>query len=96
MRAVVCTGYGPPEVLHLTQVAKPTPGDHEVLVPVIATTVHAGDVRIRAFDVPRGQRVMAHLVLGVRGKLDRAAARTRLTPTGVHDPAGNLDPDNGG
>ena len=66
MKAVVCTGYGPPEVLHLTQVAKPTPGDHEVLIRVIATTVHAGDVRIRAFDVPRGQRVMAHLVLGVR------------------------------
>jgi NADPH:quinone reductase-like Zn-dependent oxidoreductase len=67
MRAVVCTSFGPPEVLHLTHVAKPTPGDHEVLIRVIATTVHAGDVRIRAFDVPRGQRLMAHLVLGVRG-----------------------------
>ena len=37
-----------------------------MLIRVIATTVHAGDVRIRAFDVPRGQRLMAHLVLGVR------------------------------
>jgi NADPH:quinone reductase-like Zn-dependent oxidoreductase len=66
MKAVVCTGYGPPEVLHLEQVAKPTPGDNEVLIRVVATTVHAGDVRIRAFDVPRGQRLMAHLVLGIR------------------------------
>ena len=37
-----------------------------MLIRVVATTVHAGDVRIRAFDVPRGQRLMAHLVLGVR------------------------------
>ena len=66
MQAVVCTGYGPPEVLHLAQVAKPTPRDNEVLIRVVATTVHAGDVRIRAFDVPRGQRLMARLVLGVR------------------------------
>jgi NADPH:quinone reductase-like Zn-dependent oxidoreductase len=66
MKAVVCTGYGPPEVLHLAQVDKPSPGDNEVLIRVVATTVHAGDVRIRAFDVPRGQRFMARLVLGVR------------------------------
>lgn len=66
MRAVQCTGYGPPEVLRLMEKKRPTPGNGEVLVRVVATTVHAGDVRIRAFDVPRGQRVMARLVLGMR------------------------------
>jgi NADPH:quinone reductase-like Zn-dependent oxidoreductase len=64
MRAVVCTGYGPPDVLELRQVEKPVPKDHEVLIKVHATTVHRGDVRIRSFDVPRGQRFMARLVLG--------------------------------
>jgi len=64
VRAVVCTGYGPPDVLELQQVAKPAPQDHEVLIKVYATTVHRGDVRIRSFDVPRGQRFMARLVLG--------------------------------
>jgi NADPH:quinone reductase-like Zn-dependent oxidoreductase len=64
MRAVVCTGYGPPDVLELRDVAKPVPRDHEVLIKVHATTVHRGDVRIRSFDVPRGQRFMARLVLG--------------------------------
>jgi NADPH:quinone reductase-like Zn-dependent oxidoreductase len=44
--------------------AKPVPGDHEVLIKVYATTAHRGDVRIRRFDVPRGQRFIAHLVLG--------------------------------
>jgi NADPH:quinone reductase-like Zn-dependent oxidoreductase len=64
MRAVICMGYGPPDVLKLRQVEKPVPKDHELLIKVHATTVHRGDVRIRSFDVPRGQRFMARLVLG--------------------------------
>jgi NADPH:quinone reductase-like Zn-dependent oxidoreductase len=64
MRAVMCTGYGPPDVLELRDVAKPVPGDLEVLIKVRATTAHRGDVRIRSFDVPRGQRFAARLVLG--------------------------------
>jgi NADPH:quinone reductase-like Zn-dependent oxidoreductase len=64
MRAVICTGYGSPEVLQLRQVEKPVPKDHEVLIKVHATTAHRGDVRIRSFDVPRGQRFAARLVLG--------------------------------
>jgi NADPH:quinone reductase-like Zn-dependent oxidoreductase len=64
MRAAVCTAYGPPEVLQLRDVEMPVPGDHEVLIKVHATTAHRGDVRIRSFDVPRGQRLMARLVLG--------------------------------
>ena len=35
-----------------------------MLIKVHATTVHRGDVRIRSFDVPRGQRLAARLVLG--------------------------------
>jgi NADPH:quinone reductase-like Zn-dependent oxidoreductase len=57
-------GYGPPDVLKLRQVEKPVPKDHEALIKVHATTAHRGDVRIRSFDVPRGQRFMARLVLG--------------------------------
>ena len=66
MKAIECPRYGPPEVLRLTQVEKPTPRADEVLIRVVATTVHVGDVRIRTFDVPRGQRLVARLVLGVR------------------------------
>jgi NADPH:quinone reductase-like Zn-dependent oxidoreductase len=64
MKAIVCTAYGSPDVLELRDVAKPVPGDHDVLIKVHATTAHRGDVRIRRFDVPRGQRFMARLVLG--------------------------------
>jgi len=48
MKAIVCTKYGPPDVLQLRDVEKPTPKDDEVLIRVHATTVTSGDVWIRS------------------------------------------------
>ncbi|HEU5133661.1 MAG TPA: NAD(P)-dependent alcohol dehydrogenase [Steroidobacteraceae bacterium] len=67
MRAVVCTKYGPPEVLQLQDVTKPMPGPREVLVRIRATTVSMGDFRIRSFTVPALVWLPARLVLGIRG-----------------------------
>jgi NADPH:quinone reductase-like Zn-dependent oxidoreductase len=47
MRAVVHDRYGPPEVLRLEDVARPVPGDDEVLVRVHATTVNQTDCHAR-------------------------------------------------
>jgi NADPH:quinone reductase-like Zn-dependent oxidoreductase len=50
MRAVVCTAYGPPDVLKLRDVAKPVPKDDELLVRIRATTVSTADCELRRFD----------------------------------------------
>ncbi len=50
MRAIVCTDYGPPDVLQLRDVVKPVPKDNEVLVRIRATTVSAADCELRRFD----------------------------------------------
>ena len=50
MKAIVFTQYGPPDVLQLTDVAKPTPGDDEVLIRVLATSVNFGDLLARRFN----------------------------------------------
>jgi NADPH:quinone reductase-like Zn-dependent oxidoreductase len=49
MRAVLCTRYGPPEVLQLAEVAMPAPRKGDVLIRVHATAVTATDCHIRAF-----------------------------------------------
>jgi len=66
MKAIVYTKYGPPDVLQIKEVAKPTPKDNEVLIRVYATTVTVADLRVRSFTVPLSFWLPARIYLGLR------------------------------
>ncbi|HEY0070262.1 MAG TPA: NAD(P)-dependent alcohol dehydrogenase [Chloroflexia bacterium] len=59
MKAIVYTKYGSPDVLHLTEVEKPNPGDDEVLVRVHAVSINAMD-----WHLMRGKPYFARFMIG--------------------------------
>jgi len=61
MKAVICTKYGPPEVLQLSEVDKPIPNDNEVLIKIHATTVSSADGLMR-----KSESLMSRVILGFR------------------------------
>ena len=70
MKAVVCTKYGSPDVLRLREVARPAPGDNEVLIRIHAAVVGPSDCAFR-----KGDPFIVRLLYGL--------TRPRLSTPGV-------------
>ena len=66
MKAIVCTRYGPPEVLQLRDVEKPIPKDNEVLIRVRAATVTKGDCELRSLELPLLWKLFLRIGFGIR------------------------------
>lgn len=64
MRAVVCTRYGPPEVLRLEEVETPEPRGNELRIRISATAVTSSDCYVRGLDLNPAYRLMARAALG--------------------------------
>ncbi len=78
MQAWVATGYGAPDVLALQRLPLPQVGARDVLIRVEATTVSAGDRRLRAGDFPEGMGLLARAFCGIT-RLRRPVLGTELT-----------------
>src|SRR5260370_29659410 len=66
MRAAVCTGYGPPEVLQIRTVPDPRPGNKEVCIRLVATAVTASDCIVRGLKLHGVYQLFMRAAFGFR------------------------------
>jgi NADPH:quinone reductase-like Zn-dependent oxidoreductase len=64
VKAVVCTRYGPPEVLRVEELATPVPRKNQVRIRILATAVTSSDSYVRGLRLSPAYRLMARLALG--------------------------------
>ncbi len=81
MKAIVYTQYGPPDVLQLKEVDKPSPQDDEVLVKVQAASANALDYRRFEAPSPMG-RLMDGVLLKAIGTVLGADLAGRVEAVG--------------
>src|SRR4029077_3083224 len=66
MKAAVCTGYGPPEVLQIRTMPDPRPRKNEVCIRQVATSVTASDCIVRGLKLRGVYRLFMRAAFGFR------------------------------
>jgi NADPH:quinone reductase-like Zn-dependent oxidoreductase len=66
MKAIICSKYGPPNVLQIAECKKPIPKNDEVLVKIYATSVTNSDIFIRSSNVAWQFMIPFRLMIGIR------------------------------
>ncbi len=82
MKAIVYTAYGPPEVLHLAEIEKPTPKPNEILVKVRARPVSSGDLFARNFGAISPREFPMPAALWLPSRLEIGLRKPRKTVLG--------------
>ncbi|NJD18095.1 MAG: NAD(P)-dependent alcohol dehydrogenase [Gemmatimonadetes bacterium] len=82
MRAAVMTEFGPPDVLQLREVAKPRPGDGDVLIRVHATSVNFGDTIARNLAAISPRQFHMPLLFWIIARFSFGLRRPRVTILG--------------
>jgi len=90
MNAIVCTKYGPPDVLQLQEVERPTPKDNELLIRVLATSVTFGDLMARNFKAITPRQFNMPWLFWLLAKLSLGFTEPR-TPILGSEFAGRID-----
>jgi NADPH:quinone reductase-like Zn-dependent oxidoreductase len=78
MKAIVWTGYGPPDVLQLKEIENPAPKDNEVLIKVYAATASQADTELRRLKLPFLFAIPLRLYLGFRRPTRRTILGTEF------------------
>jgi len=82
MKAIVCTKYGPPEVLQLKEVEKPAPNENEVLIRVRATSVNFGDMIARNFKAVTPREFNMTFLFWLLAKISLGLREPKITILG--------------
>lgn len=82
MKAIVCTEYGPPDVLQLKEVTKPAPKDNEILIRVYATSVNYGDLVARNFKEISPREFNMPFIFWLLAKISFGLRKPKITRLG--------------
>jgi len=82
VKAIVYAEYGPPDVLQLKEVEKPTPAPHELLIRIRATPVNIGDIWARNFKEISPRKFSMPFPLWLPSRLYFGLTKPRITILG--------------